>query len=75
MGFPRQEHWSGLPFPLPEDLPDSGIEPESPVAPTWPADSPLSQPWMINIRIKISTRNINDLRYEDNSTIIADSKE
>ena len=21
MGFPRQEYWSGLPFPLPEDLP------------------------------------------------------
>ena len=24
MGFSRQEHWSGLPFPTPEDLPDSG---------------------------------------------------
>ena len=23
MGFSRQEHWSGLPFPLPRDLPDS----------------------------------------------------
>ena len=21
MGFPRQEHWSGLPFPSPGDLP------------------------------------------------------
>ena len=30
MGFPRQEYWSGLSFPSPEDLPDSGIEPESP---------------------------------------------
>ena len=27
MGFPRQEHWSGLPFPFPEDLPGPGIEP------------------------------------------------
>ena len=27
MGFPRQEHWSGLPFPSPGDLPDPGIEP------------------------------------------------
>ena len=26
MGFPRQEHWSGLPFPPPGDLPDSGIK-------------------------------------------------
>ena len=23
MGFPRQEHWSGLPFPPPGDLPDT----------------------------------------------------
>ena len=30
MGFPRQEHWSGLPFPPPGDLPEPGIEPRSP---------------------------------------------
>ena len=30
MGFPRQEYWSGLPFPPPEDLFDPGIEPASP---------------------------------------------
>ena len=30
MGLPRQEHWSGLPFPSPGDLRGSGIEPESP---------------------------------------------
>ena len=30
MGFPRQECWSGLPFPSPGDLPDPGIEPGSP---------------------------------------------
>ena len=29
-GFPRQEYWSGLPFPSPGDLPDPGIEPGSP---------------------------------------------
>ena len=26
MGFSRQEHWSGLPFPSPGDLPDPGIK-------------------------------------------------
>ena len=26
MGFSRQEYWSGLPFPIPGDLPDPGIE-------------------------------------------------
>ena len=30
MGFSRQEYWSGLPFPSPEDLPNPGIEPEFP---------------------------------------------
>ena len=26
MGYPRQEYWSGLPFPPPGNLPDPGIE-------------------------------------------------
>ena len=30
MGFSRQEYWSGLSFPSPEDLPDPGVEPWSP---------------------------------------------
>ena len=30
MGFSRQEYWNGLPFPSPGDLPDPGIEPQSP---------------------------------------------
>ena len=29
MEFSRQEYWSGLPFPPPENLPDAGIEPGS----------------------------------------------
>ena len=33
MGFPRQEYWSGLPFPPPGDLPNPGIEPASPGSP------------------------------------------
>ena len=31
MGFPRQEYWTGLPFPSPGDIPDPGIEPGSPL--------------------------------------------
>ena len=30
MGFPRQEYWSGLPFPPPGDLPNPGTELASP---------------------------------------------
>ena len=29
MGFPKQEYWSGLLFPSPEDLPKPGNEPKS----------------------------------------------
>ena len=29
MGFSRQEYWSGLPFPSPEDHPDPETEPVS----------------------------------------------
>ena len=29
MGFSRQEYWSGLPFPSPGNLPNSGIKPVS----------------------------------------------
>ena len=32
-GFSRQEHWSGLPFPPPGDLPDPGAEPASLTSP------------------------------------------
>ena len=31
MGFSRQEVWNGLPFPPPGDLPNPGMETESPV--------------------------------------------
>ena len=32
MGFPKQEYWSGLPFPSPGDLLNPGIEPRSPAS-------------------------------------------
>ena len=41
MGFSRQEYWSGLPFPSPGDLPDSGMELGSR---TLQADSLPSEP-------------------------------
>ena len=30
MGIPRQEHWSVLSFPSPENIPNPGIQPASP---------------------------------------------
>ena len=41
VGFPRHEHWSGLLFPPPGDLPDPGLEPRST---TLQADSLPSEP-------------------------------
>ena len=41
MGFPRQEYWSGLPFPSPGNLSDSRIDPGSPAS---QADSLPSEP-------------------------------
>ena len=35
MVFARQEYWSGLPFPTPGDLPDPGVELESPALAGW----------------------------------------
>ena len=46
MGFSRQEYWSGLPFPSPGDLPDPGIELESPAlqAHALPSEPPGKPP-------------------------------
>ena len=40
MGFSRQKHWSGFPFPSPGDLPIPGIESVSPVFTTEPPGKP-----------------------------------
>ena len=68
MGFSRQEYWSGLPFPSPEDLPDPGIQPASLTSPalasrffststTWEApavsqDRPVSPPVGIHTPVR-----------------------
>ena len=41
MGFPRQEYWSGLPFPPPGNLPNPGIKPTSPASPELQVESVL----------------------------------
>ena len=50
MGFSRQEYWSGLPFPFPEDLPDPGIQPTSPTlqADALPSEPPGKPQTMLN---------------------------
>ena len=51
MGFPRQEYWSGLPFPSPGNFPNPGIEPRSPAlqADSLPFEPPGKPTFPLNI--------------------------
>ena len=51
MEFSRQECWSGLPFPSPEDHPDPGTEPASPAfqADSLPSESPLPNSFITKV--------------------------
>ena len=44
MGFPKQEYWSGLPFPPSVDLPDQGIEPHLLCLLHWQAGTLPAEP-------------------------------
>ena len=51
IGFPRQEYWSGLPFPSPGDLPNPEIKPSSPTLAgrfltAEPPGKPIEAPWL-----------------------------
>ena len=49
MGFPRQEYWSGLPFPTPGHLLDSGIKPRlSCLLPQQAEYLPRLLTWLMN---------------------------
>ena len=46
LGFPRQDYWSGLPFPPPGDLPNPGIDLASPPsAGRFFTTEPCGKPW------------------------------
>ena len=53
LGFSRQESWSGLPFPLPGDLPNPGIKPRSPAL--WADSLPSEPPDVSHICIQCSS--------------------
>ena len=62
MGFSSQEYWCGLPFPLPGDLPEPGIEPESPAL---QADSTILTELKFGSDGKESAYSPGDLGWED----------
>ena len=68
-GFPRQEYWSGLPFPSLQNFPRQGIEPTSPA---WQVESlPLSHlgsPWGSLITLKfIKVKKKHKMYFENDS--------
>ena len=66
--FSRLEHWSGLLFPPPGDLPDPGIEPRSAATPALQADSfptaPLGKPSTCVLVFKMGKGPFSDLLGE-----------
>ena len=68
IGFPRQEYWSGLPFPSPEDLPDPRIEPECPALAgrfftTAPSGKPVATVKLISFTSEESVNKIKDIKF------------
>ena len=61
IGFPRQEYWSGLPFPPPGDFPNPRIKPASPaLAGGFLPAKPQGKPhiYITNMRIYLLHRHL-----------------
>ena len=78
MGFPRQEYWSGLPFPSSGDLSNPGIKPTSLVSPALVARffTIVASKTVLKImnflfrKNSIKKNNKNQLQSRDNSVYI-----
>ena len=68
LGFSRQEHWSGLPFPSPGDLPNWGFEPRSPAlqADSLPSEPPGNQEsnWFLYVNLLTCNLAINACLFQ-----------
>ena len=58
MEFSRQEYWSGLPCPLPRDLPNPGIESASPALPALAGRLFTTKPPAVSPSITFSSLNL-----------------
>ena len=66
MEFSRQEYWSGLPFPSPGDLPDTGIEPGSLTlrADALPSEPPQNPKGMITLMFHLDLGRLRGRSWE-----------
>ena len=64
MRFPRQEYWSGLPFPSPGDFPDPGIKPMSlALAAVFFTTEPTGKPCAVQHKITAKCLNTKCYNY------------
>ena len=75
MGFPRQEHWSGLPCPSPGDLSHTGMEPASPALAgefftTEPQGSPTISGALGDYNVVLPHYNVKCLQSQHNMGLI-----
>ena len=65
MGFPRQKHWSGLPFFSPRHLPDPGIVPVSPAfAGRFFTTEPPGKPSIIQtLQLRLTAKSVQSLSH------------
>ena len=72
MEFLRQEHWSGLPFPSPGDLPDPRIEPISPaLAGGFFTTEPLRKPNLTILPSCIGIRRFWEIKLLEESVYLS----
>ena len=81
MEFSRQEYWCGLPFPSPEDLPNPGMEPTTPVSLHWQVNSlpphhlgsplctPLNDLQITENRLLLTSVSLSASQYEENQIL------
>ena len=71
MRFPRQEHWSGLPFSPPGDLPNPGIKSASPELAGWffTSEPPGRPHFWLTIDLKVIDTNTYSWHFKTPSVI------
>ena len=76
MELPKQEYWSGLPFPSPGHLPDLGIKPASPAlqVDSLPLSHQGSYPFVISVFTYTTTNDDKRSNYSNLGSGMVDNE-